>query len=157
MNQYPRIPDCPAQQPGEDHQTYGLRCFRYLVAERVTPGVLTDDQLAAALHFSQIVVTAKDAAAAALDCYHAIRLQIQAAQHERQTAASSPQAPQGATIAPAAAPQAGTDGGARDRQPTPPTRPTPPSTAATWAASTSRPDWNRPAAPAPRQPVIIDF
>lgn len=174
---YPRIPDPPVREDGTTRMDHGFACFRYLVATGITQHVLDPESARAAYHASQYLVTARDIAPAALDCYHAIRAQLA----ERITNEDRAQAQRERLDAQLSARQArqddARDGGSKDRQPTPPTRPTPPSSGArpepdpigtipgaavthapgqTWRLAT-RPQPPAPVAPAPRPRPSFDF
>jgi hypothetical protein len=125
MNAYPRIPDPPERQPDEPRITYAHRVFAALVtAPRVPVFMLDQEQAEAALHASQMYITAPDTAPAALETYHAIRLQLHAAiTKARAHALAHAPTPAQATQPPQ--PPSRNNGTAVLR-PTPPTRPTPP-------------------------------
>lgn len=162
---YRRIPDPPVREDGQSRMDHGFACFRYLVTTGTTQHLLDAESARAAYHASQYLVTARDVAPAALDCYHAIRAQLA----ERITNEDRAQAQRERLDAQLSARQArqddARDGGSKDRHPAPPTRPTPPSSGArpdqaptvthapgqTWRLATP------PAPPTPRPRPSFDF
>lgn len=95
-----------------------------------TQHLLDAESARAAYHASQYLVTARDVAPSALDCYHAIRAQL-AQRIDAEDRAQAQRERLDATLNARQAPQDDRrDGGSKDRQPTPPTRPTPPSSGA---------------------------
>lgn len=124
---YPKIPDAPHRYDDEPRMTYAHRVWRELVTG-LPVFTLDEEQAEAALHASQMYVTAPEVAPAALNLYHAIRLQLHAQiTRYRQEATGTGQEPRQDTTAPASPDQ---DGGQPARLPEPPTRPTPPASAA---------------------------
>lgn len=121
MNTYPRLPAVPAQLADEHASDYGLRLFRFLVAERIPVTLLSRAQQEAALHFSLVAVVAPNVADSVRVQWHDIRHQLAAAVARPASAEAAPEAT-GAPQKPAKS------GGVRQPRPVPPTRPTPPST-----------------------------
>ena len=149
---YPRIPNPPVREDGQTRMDHGFACFRYLVETGTTQHLLDPESARAAYHASQYLVTARDVAPAALDCYHAIRAQLAARIHDEDRAQAQREAIAAGRTPPRLLRQDDDhDGGMHDRQPTPPTRPTPPSSGARPDYAPTGPTFTRPqptAAPA---------
>lgn len=119
------LPTCPARGPLEAAETFGLRVFTFLLQHGTPVGLLSRAQQQAALHFSQLPVTAPDVVPAVRARYHDLRLQLlrEIADYDRRFAAlCTPVVPPAAADAP---PAVDHDGGRAVQRPVqgPPLKP----------------------------------
>lgn len=87
MTTYPTIPTLAPQADDETVREYGLRAFRFLLAENLCAAVLDTADLEQAIAASMLLLPTPDLAPVVRARYHAIRFDILSTLDRRQRAA----------------------------------------------------------------------